>query len=163
MSGVFQNIDPPPSHRPACVYPHPAFGAGGGHTRWVERGVGGGSIFWKTPDTALYSTYAGTLWGQWTSFSGLMTTKTINEVQTLEKACNLCLHCLLQGPSHWQNIFLFLRGRSYKAISPQRKGLRRGWEGIEHLLNRLAAFNLVMNNLILPPVLFIEYTPIPCI
>jgi hypothetical protein len=40
--------------------PH-AFGAGGGHTRWVERGVGG-SIFWKTPGTALYSTYVSTLW-----------------------------------------------------------------------------------------------------
>jgi hypothetical protein len=39
MSGVYQNIDPPPSHRPASVYP-PAFGAGGGHTRWVERGWG---------------------------------------------------------------------------------------------------------------------------
>jgi hypothetical protein len=39
MSVVFQNIDPPPPHRPASVYP-PAFGAGGGHTRWVERGVG---------------------------------------------------------------------------------------------------------------------------
>jgi hypothetical protein len=39
MSGVFQNIDAPPSHRPASVYP-PAFGAGGGHTRWVERGRG---------------------------------------------------------------------------------------------------------------------------
>jgi len=37
MSGVFQNIDPPPPNRPASVYP-PAFGAGGGHTRWVERG-----------------------------------------------------------------------------------------------------------------------------
>jgi hypothetical protein len=37
MSGVFQNIDP---HPPASVY-LPAFGAGGGHTRWVERGVGG--------------------------------------------------------------------------------------------------------------------------
>jgi hypothetical protein len=55
MSFVFQNIDPPPTpQRPASVYP-PAFGAGGGHTRWVERG-GRGSIFWKTPDTALYST-----------------------------------------------------------------------------------------------------------
>ncbi len=52
MAGVFQNIDyPTPPHRPASVY----FGAGGGHTRWVERGVGGGSIFWKTSDTALYS------------------------------------------------------------------------------------------------------------
>jgi hypothetical protein len=39
MSGVFQNIDPPPQHRPASVYP-PAFGSGGGHTRWVERGWG---------------------------------------------------------------------------------------------------------------------------
>jgi hypothetical protein len=42
MSGVFQNIDLPPPHRPASVYSvhHPAFGAGGGHTRWVERGWG---------------------------------------------------------------------------------------------------------------------------
>ncbi len=36
MSGVFQNIDPPPPHRPASVY-RPPFGAGGGQTRWVER------------------------------------------------------------------------------------------------------------------------------
>ncbi len=39
MSGVLQNIDPPSPHRPASVYPT-AFGAGGGHTRWVERGWG---------------------------------------------------------------------------------------------------------------------------
>ncbi len=39
MCGVFQNIDPPPPHGPASVYPH-AVGAGGGHTRWVERGWG---------------------------------------------------------------------------------------------------------------------------
>jgi hypothetical protein len=43
MSGVFQNIDLPPPHRPtnvSCV--PPALGAGGGgHTRWVERGWGG--------------------------------------------------------------------------------------------------------------------------
>jgi hypothetical protein len=38
MSGVFRNIDHPPPHPLASVYP-PAFGAGGGHTRWVERGV----------------------------------------------------------------------------------------------------------------------------
>jgi hypothetical protein len=45
MSGVFQNIDPRPTPSPPgeCVY-LPAFGAGGGHTRWVERG-GGGLIF----------------------------------------------------------------------------------------------------------------------
>jgi hypothetical protein len=32
MSGVFQNIDPPPPHRPAIVYPPPLV-RGGGHTR----------------------------------------------------------------------------------------------------------------------------------
>jgi hypothetical protein len=31
MSGVFQNIDPHPSHRPASVYPPPLV-RGGGHT-----------------------------------------------------------------------------------------------------------------------------------
>ncbi len=39
MSGVFRNIDPPPSHLPVSVY-SPAFGAGGGNTGWVERGRG---------------------------------------------------------------------------------------------------------------------------
>jgi hypothetical protein len=38
MSGVFQNIDPPPPALP------PAFGAGGGHTRWVEKWGGGVNI-----------------------------------------------------------------------------------------------------------------------
>ncbi len=47
---------PPPPHRPASVYP-PTFGAGGGHTRWMERGWG---------VTALYSIYVSTLWvGPW--------------------------------------------------------------------------------------------------
>jgi hypothetical protein len=39
MSGVFQNIDPPPHHRLPSMTP-PPFGASGGHTRWVERGCG---------------------------------------------------------------------------------------------------------------------------
>jgi hypothetical protein len=39
MSDVFQNIDPPTPSPPGECVP-PAFGAGGGHTRWVERGVG---------------------------------------------------------------------------------------------------------------------------
>jgi hypothetical protein len=39
MSGVFRNIDPPPPHRPASVYQRGGpFGAGGEHTRQVERG-----------------------------------------------------------------------------------------------------------------------------
>jgi hypothetical protein len=39
MAGVFQNIDPPPLSPPGeCA--SPAFGAGGGHIRWLERGVG---------------------------------------------------------------------------------------------------------------------------
>ncbi len=58
MSGVFQNTDP---HRPASVYPPPLVRVGV-HIRWAERGVGGGSIFWKITDTALYSTYVSTLW-----------------------------------------------------------------------------------------------------
>jgi hypothetical protein len=53
MSRVFQNIDPPPPSPPG-EYVLCAFVVGGGHTRRVER-----SIFWKTQDTALYSTYTG--------------------------------------------------------------------------------------------------------
>jgi hypothetical protein len=65
MSGVCQNIDLPPPHqspltvRRVCVVYPPAFGAGG-DTLAGWRG-GWGSIFWKTPDTALYSTYASSL------------------------------------------------------------------------------------------------------
>ncbi len=59
MSGVFKNIDPPPPHRPASVSsPRPWCG---GRTHSLGREWGGGSIFWKTPVTALYSTYASTL------------------------------------------------------------------------------------------------------
>jgi hypothetical protein len=53
MSGVFRNIDAPP---PAP----PGFGAGGGHTRWVQRGWGVNSS--KMPGTALYSLCVSTLW-----------------------------------------------------------------------------------------------------
>jgi hypothetical protein len=42
MSGVFQNIDPPPPHRPASVYP-PAFGAG--EDTLAGWGRGGGQYF----------------------------------------------------------------------------------------------------------------------
>jgi hypothetical protein len=42
MSGVLQNIDPPPPSPPGeCVPYPPAFGpGGGGHTRWVKGGGG---------------------------------------------------------------------------------------------------------------------------
>jgi hypothetical protein len=40
MAGVFQNIEPPPLSPPGVCVPT-ALGAGGGHTRWVERGVRG--------------------------------------------------------------------------------------------------------------------------
>ncbi len=59
MAGVFRNNDPPPPHRPTSACVPPAFGAEGGHTRWVERGCG--SIVRKTPDTVLYSIYVSTL------------------------------------------------------------------------------------------------------
>ncbi len=59
MSCVFQNIDPPPTSPPGeCV---PRLRCGGEDTLAGWKG-GGGSIFWKTPDTALYSTYVSTLW-----------------------------------------------------------------------------------------------------
>jgi hypothetical protein len=61
MSGVYRNIDPPPPHRHASVYPPPSPMVRGEDTldgwRW-----GGGSIVRKTPDTALYSIYVSTLW-----------------------------------------------------------------------------------------------------
>jgi hypothetical protein len=47
MSGVFRHIDP---------HPLTAFGAGGGHTRWVERGWGVKMVR-KTSDTALSVLY----------------------------------------------------------------------------------------------------------
>ncbi len=50
----------PLTTRVCTTPPPPAFGAGGGQTCWVERGWG--SIFWKTPDTALYSAFVNTLW-----------------------------------------------------------------------------------------------------
>jgi hypothetical protein len=53
MSGVFQNIDPPPPYCPRECVP-PAFGAGGGHTRWVERGVGGQSLEDAKHSSVLY-------------------------------------------------------------------------------------------------------------
>jgi hypothetical protein len=55
VSGVLQNIDPPPPSPPGEC----AFGAG--MTRSPGGEGGGGSIFWKMPDTALYSTYISTL------------------------------------------------------------------------------------------------------
>ncbi len=55
MSGVFRNIDPPPPHRPARVYPPPRLLCGG---RALARWRGGGvEIVRKTPDTALYSIF----------------------------------------------------------------------------------------------------------
>ncbi len=53
MAGVFQNIDPPPPHRPASVY-HRLWC--GGRTHLLVGEGGGGSIFWKTSDTGLFST-----------------------------------------------------------------------------------------------------------
>jgi hypothetical protein len=58
MAGVFQNIDsPPPS--PPSEYPRLWCG---GRTHSMGGEGGGGSIFLKTPGTALYSTYVSTLW-----------------------------------------------------------------------------------------------------
>jgi hypothetical protein len=42
---------------------------------------------------------------------------------------------------------------------PQRRGLRRGSEGVEQLLNQLTALALVINIFLLPTVFYIEYSP----
>jgi hypothetical protein len=60
MSGVFRNIEPPPPHRPASVYPT-AFGAGGGHNRWVEMGWGVNSSEDARHCSVLYICYVSTL------------------------------------------------------------------------------------------------------
>jgi hypothetical protein len=75
MSGVFQNIDPPPPSPPGECVP-PAFVAGGTHSLGGD--WGGGSIFCKTPDTALYSTYVSTLW-----YSDYIKTNTIYLTNTV--------------------------------------------------------------------------------
>jgi hypothetical protein len=67
MAGVFQNIDPPPpTARRVCT---PRLWCGG-RTHSLGGEGDGGSIFWKTSDTALYSTYVSTLWLTLYSFSG---------------------------------------------------------------------------------------------
>ncbi len=54
LSGVFQNIDPPPPHRPASVSPPPLMRGEDTLAGWRGGGV---SIFWKMPDTALSVLY----------------------------------------------------------------------------------------------------------
>jgi hypothetical protein len=49
----------PPPHRPASLYPCLWYG---GRTHSLGGEGVGGSIFWKTPDTALDSTYVSNLW-----------------------------------------------------------------------------------------------------
>jgi hypothetical protein len=56
MSGVFQNIDPRPPHRPASVYPR--LWCGGRTHSLGGEGVGVNIL---TPDTDLYFTYVSAL------------------------------------------------------------------------------------------------------
>jgi hypothetical protein len=59
MSGVLQNIDHPPPSPPGKCEPPALVARGRIHSLGGEGD--GGSIFWKTPDTALYSTNVSTL------------------------------------------------------------------------------------------------------
>jgi hypothetical protein len=63
MSGVFQNIDPPPPHRPASVY-FPPLVRGEDTLAGRRGGWGGGVNILEDADTALYSTYVSTLWSK---------------------------------------------------------------------------------------------------
>jgi hypothetical protein len=56
MAGVFKNIDPPSPSPPSECVPLVR-----GEDTLARRRGGGGSIFWKTSDTALYFTYVNTL------------------------------------------------------------------------------------------------------
>jgi hypothetical protein len=58
MSGFFRNIDPPPLTARRVCTPLPLVRGEDKLAGW--RGSGG-SIVWKTPDTALYSIYVSTL------------------------------------------------------------------------------------------------------
>jgi hypothetical protein len=55
VSGVFQNIDPPPPLHPASVSSPRTKSGGGTHSPGDEGVGGGGSTFWKTPDIGLAS------------------------------------------------------------------------------------------------------------
>ncbi len=59
MAGVFQNIDPPSPSPPGECVPLLRGEEWKTHSLFGEGVVG--SIFWKTSDTALYSTYVSTL------------------------------------------------------------------------------------------------------
>jgi hypothetical protein len=59
MASVFQNIDPPSPSPPGECVPRTKGGRRRKHSLGGE--VGGGSIFWKTSDKALYSTYVSTV------------------------------------------------------------------------------------------------------
>ncbi len=60
MSGVFLNIDPPPPHRPASVYPPPL--VRGEDTLAGGEGGGVNSSEDAKHCYVLYSIYVGTLW-----------------------------------------------------------------------------------------------------
>jgi hypothetical protein len=61
MAGIFQNVDQPrPSPPGECV--PPAFGVGGGHTRWGERGVGG--QYFRRRKTQLCTLHTQVLWAR---------------------------------------------------------------------------------------------------
>jgi hypothetical protein len=57
MSGVFQNIDPPPPSPPGEIVPPPPLVRGEDTLAGWREGWGVNSLEWNTPDKALYYTY----------------------------------------------------------------------------------------------------------
>jgi hypothetical protein len=102
MSIVFQNIDPPPPSLPGdCVLPPPPppppQQRRGVHTRRAERGVGGGSILWKTRDIGLpsYSNNLSTLRIKYCNYQQPERSKLLQSLYPTVQPYLLALHSYL--------------------------------------------------------------------
>jgi hypothetical protein len=104
MSLFFQNIDPSAPSTPGECVPRvpPAFGAGGGHTRLVEKGVGG-QYFGRRETQCMYSTYVSTLCVRWSN-STTYSLFNLKYKKYLKRRCHkicdimLCNVYVLSGP-----------------------------------------------------------------
>jgi hypothetical protein len=88
MSGVFQNIDPPPPHPLASVYPPPLLRREDTHSPG-EQEVGVNILEDARHSSVLYSTYVSTLW------TTLSIDTTGNDLSNCHRICSWCLLALI--------------------------------------------------------------------